>query len=242
MDATKLSTRWLFAPVVGVVTAGALAISGGFTSAQSPTPDATETPGAGETTTPTAEQLPNYDEILAEKLEVSVEELRDARSEAQDDYIDELVEAGVLTDQEAEDLKAWNPGETLRELISEGNLVQIRDFLLTEVAGLFDMEREALEEDLSEGMSLKEIAEEQDISNDEIQTRLQDHVDEVLDMATQNGLLSEEQATDINDFVDRMVNAFFGEDEMTDGMTQDGTDSTPEAGETPAETPTNTTP
>ena len=235
MDASKLSTRWLFAPVAGVVTAGALAISGGLTSAQTPDPGTTETPGTTDSATPTAEQMPNFDEILAENLGVSVEELHDARAEAQDEYIDKLAEEGVITEQEAEDLKAWNPADSFREITEEVNLVEIRDFLLNEIAAHFNIERDALEEDLSEGMTFKEIAEEQNVDTENIRMRFQEQAEQMLDMAVQAELLTEEQAAEIDDLLDRLVNTFLGEedDEMMDGAT----DSTNEADETPTTTP-----
>jgi hypothetical protein len=223
----RFSKRWLFAPL-GAVTAGALVLSGGLSSAQTPDPGETRTPGATATpvTTgtpganqtpadpmaPSAADLPHYDEILAEELDISLDELRDARERAQERYIDELVEADVITEEQAEQLKDWNPVEKIRDALERVNVVALRDFLVVQIAGVYDMDRQELERELSEGKTLKEIAEEQDVDTNEIRTNFQEQADGMLDMAVQSNALTQEQADAISDAIDNVMDAIFDDD------------------------------
>lgn len=245
----RFSKRWLFAPL-GAVTAGALVLSGGLSSAQTPEPGETRTPAAtatpvipgtpGTDQTPTdpmapsSADLPHFDEILAEELDISLEELRDARESAQERYIDELVEAEVITEEEAQQLKDWNPVDKIRDALERVNVVELRDFLVVQIAGVYDMDRQVLERELSEGKSLKEIAEDQDVDTNEIRTNFQRQADSMLGMAVQGNALTQEQADSISEAIDHVTEAIFddGSGNLPDVDTPD-VDTTPESNGTP---------
>ena len=203
------TTRWLALPLVGAIAAGSIILSGSLTSAQTPGPGSTgtPTPEPGATGTPSSSGSgQSYDAILAEELGIGVEELRDAQSNARDRYFNELVESGDLTQAEAADLKASSPGEIAARALDSSELDMLREFALTQVASVMEMEPAELERQLDEGKSLSEIAEEQGISEQDIRNEIQGGVEQLIDLAVQAGLIdgvdAEELKQNARDFLD----------------------------------------
>jgi predicted DNA-binding protein YlxM (UPF0122 family) len=197
--------------VGGIVAASVIFFSGGLTSAQTPEPGATGSTGSTGSTGPTgstAAAAPSYDDLLAEELGVSVDELRAAQATARDRYLDGLVTAGDLTAEQAANLKATSPGDVLGHAMDNG-FGYVRDLLLTELADAMGIDRQALEDGLSEGKSLEQIAQDNGVNADDIKADITSTVDQILNLAQQTGLLSEADAADLREDVQQFIDSAF---------------------------------
>ncbi len=231
MNPGTLGGRWLLLPLGGVVAAAALVFSGGLSSAQTPEPTNTPT----ETPTPVANDYQSYDALLADELGISEAELTDARDNARDAYIDQLVDADVLTQAEADDLKAWLPDQLFDKEIDLAKLAKARSFVITQIADAFDMDRDELEQDLADGMSLKQIAEAQDVTVEDLGTQLRSRIDDMIDFAVGFGVLTEQQGADLSDGVSSILDAIVS-------LAGDDAVAVPDATAGPHGTPTVTAP
>jgi len=164
---------------------------------------------------------------VAEKLGIGEDELRSAMTEAQEDIIDERVAAGDLTAEQGERLKerveekgllgprgGSGIGDRFCDRVFDciGDRIRDRDGRLpTEAAAaVLDMEPEELLDELKDGKTVAEVAEEQGMTVDEFTAALLAEVQQELDALVAEGKLTEEQANTIyeriEENIDRIVN------------------------------------
>jgi hypothetical protein len=108
-----------------------------------------------------------YEEKLAQKLGVTVEQLQAAQKAARDEMIDEAVSAGRITQEQADKLKSGQPGDFrkgAREHI-KGAIVNVFET----AAGILGLSTDEVRAGLQEGKSLNDLAAEQGVSNFEAQ-------------------------------------------------------------------------
>jgi polyhydroxyalkanoate synthesis regulator phasin len=141
------------ATVAGVVVLGA-GIIGGSAQAQ-------------ETEDEDASWHELYQEALAEKLGVTVEELQAAQEEARAQVIDDAVASGRITEEQAERLRNAESGEIRRGLAHGVKHAFVNAF--ETAAEILGLTTEEVREGLADGKSLNDLAEEQGVSNLEAQ-------------------------------------------------------------------------
>lgn len=231
------SARWLLLAAGGVISAGAVLLSGGLSSAQSPTPGAPESSTPSTQGTSTTQDL-SYDEILAEELGISVEELRAAQSNATERYFDQLVASGDLTPEQAASLKTASAAEVIGEAVDNPGFDMVRNFALSQIANFLEMDRGELERQLSEGKSLKQVAEEQGLTEDDIRSELQSRADQLVGMIEQAGLVDSEQATDLRETIQSIIDDAVGEPGGSGTQSDDAGVQSGESTATPAASPT----
>jgi polyhydroxyalkanoate synthesis regulator phasin len=129
-----------------------------------------------------------YLELLAEELDVSVEELKQARQSARNQLIDEAVAAGKLTPEQAEARKdgSAKPSEQHRKI---GRFALNIFGEAAEILGLSGAE---VRSGLKEGKSLADLASEQGVSN--LEEQLGNAIEAKLQQAVDKGNLTQEQA------------------------------------------------
>lgn len=147
---------------------------------------------------------------VAEQLGVEPEELTGALKEAQKNRVDAAVEAGRLTEEQGEELKAriessdspllgFGPGP------GHGHFVHFHD--LDAAASYLGMSEEELRTALGEGQTLAEIAEERDKPIDGLIDTLVAAATEDLDEAVADGRLTEEQKAEILSNLEERITA-----------------------------------
>ncbi len=251
MNPRTRTARWLL-PVGAVIAGGALVLSGGLISAQAPSPtdtpspsntpgstnspDSTPTlvvPGATPESTPGNVQSPpnvkSYDELLADQLGITVEKLRDAETGARDQYFDQLVKSGDLTAEQAASLKASSSDQVITDVVGNNQSGFVRDFVLSQVAKLMNMDSAQLKQELSQGKSLQQIADEQGVTNGDIRSKLESRADQLVNMAKDAGLISSDEASNLNDTIQNIIDKIFG---------SSGSNATPTGTSTPTDTAT----
>ena len=163
---------------------------------------------------------------VAEKLGIGEDELRSAVTEAEQDIIDERVAEGELTAEE---------GEALKERIESGDLLaplrdrlagargrfcdrvfdcihgRMRDHTAEAAATVLGLELEELVDELKDGKTLAEVAEEKGMAVDELTAAMLPEVRQELDAEVAEGKLTEEQADaiygSVEENIDDIVNA-----------------------------------
>jgi polyhydroxyalkanoate synthesis regulator phasin len=108
-----------------------------------------------------------YQEALAEKLGVSVEELQAAQEGAREQVIDDAVASGRITEEQAERLRNAEFGD-IRRGFAGGVRHAIGNTFET-VAELLGLTTDEVREGLADGKSLNDLAAEQGVSNLEAQ-------------------------------------------------------------------------
>lgn len=177
----------MIAAAVAVLGLAAVAVGGAATSAQE---------GDGP--------LGTFLSKVAEKLGVSEDQLKTAIDEARTETIDEAVDEGLLTEEQAERMQEG--GFPFRGRPWHGpRHVHVMDA----AAQVLDMEKEELIEARQDGQSLAEIAEDQGMSAEQFTEALLDQVRPQLDELVADDKLTEEQAERIfqrtEENIDRIV-------------------------------------
>jgi polyhydroxyalkanoate synthesis regulator phasin len=149
------------------------------------------------------ERRQRYLELLAEELDVSVEELKEAKESARNRLIDEAVAAGKLTPEQAESRKEGTvPDEGHRRI------GQFAFDIFREAAEILGLSGAELRAGLKEGKSLADLAAEQGVSD--LEERLANAIEAKLQKAVDNGNLTQEQADrfgeGLTDRLDRIIN------------------------------------
>jgi polyhydroxyalkanoate synthesis regulator phasin len=175
---------------------------------------------------------------VAEKLGIGEDELRSAVTEAEQDIIDEQVAEGKLSEEQGEALKERiESGDLLaplrgrlagprarfcdsvfgciRERVCNGasDCVdgRVRDHTAEAAATVLGLELEELVDELKDGKTLAEVAEEQGMAVDKLTAAMLPEVRQELDALVAEGKLTEEQADAIygrvEENIDRIVNA-----------------------------------
>jgi polyhydroxyalkanoate synthesis regulator phasin len=145
-----------------------------------------------------------YLELLAEELDVSVEELKQARQSARDQLIDEAVAAGKLTPEQAEARKDGNAKPVERR----GKIGRLAVSIFGEAAEILGLSGAEVRAGLKEGKSLADLASEQGVSN--LEDELASAIEAKLEQAVSNGNLTQEQADrmseGLTERLDRIIN------------------------------------
>jgi hypothetical protein len=157
---------------------------------------------------------------VAEKLGIGEDELRSAVTEAEQDIIDERVAEGKLSEEE---------GEALKERIESGDLLaplrdrlagprarfcdrvfdcirgRVRDYTAEAAATVLGLELEELVDELKDGKTLAEVAEEQGMTVDEFTAAMLPEVRQELDALVAEDKLTEEQADAVYERVEENI-------------------------------------
>jgi len=181
-------TKWLIGGVAGLFlgavglglgTAIAVAATSAETPAADPGLEGLGWPGHGF-------GLVDMQALLAEELGISVEELQAAQAAAREAAIQQLVEAGVLTEEQGELAAA---GAALRGYLDRHDLV----------AEALDMTPEALTQSRLDGKTLAEILDDQGLSLSEYQENLAQVRADALAQAVADGVITQDQLDQLQD-------------------------------------------
>ncbi len=173
--------------VVGIATVGVLNAyaqvgspenSGGFQYSQEASAFAHGRGGRG----PTAH--PEMDEYLAQALNITVEELQEAKEKARQAALEQALEDGTLSEEQVEMMEAW---EALRDYID-------RDALMAKALGIDTSE---LEEALADGKRVPELLEEYGVDPEEFSQAMQAAFEEAVQRAVEDGVITQELADQI---------------------------------------------
>jgi polyhydroxyalkanoate synthesis regulator phasin len=145
-----------------------------------------------------------YLELLAEELDVSVEELKQARQSARNQLIDEAVAAGKLTPEHAEARKDGTTDPVERR----GKIGRLALNIFGEAAEILGLSGAEVRAGLKGGKSLADLASEQGVSN--LKQQLANAIEAKLKQAVDKGNLTQEQADRVSegltDRLDRIIN------------------------------------
>lgn len=174
--------KWLIGGVAGLFLAAVglglgTAIAVAATAGESP---AVELADAGLDTLGWPHGLVDMQALLADELGITVEELAAAQQAAREAAVQQLVEAGVLTEEQGELAAA---AAALRSYVNRHDLV----------AEALGMTPEALTQARLDGKTLAEILDDQGLSLSEYQENLAQIREEALDQAVSDGVITQDQ-------------------------------------------------
>ncbi len=163
-----------------------------------------------------AEEEPNkpavsrYEELLAQKLGISVDQLRAAQKAARDQMIDEAVAAGKITAEQAEKLKSLPLGAHPRlRGIGRGVVHAIKD-VLGAAAEVLGISRDDVIQNLRNGQSLADMATAKGLSTDQLKAGITQRVTADIQQAVADGKITQEQADRLKEAlsnnIDRIIN------------------------------------
>jgi len=175
-------TKWLIGGVAGLFLAAVglglgTAIAVASTAGESPSLELAD-PGMDALGWPHG--LVDMQALLAEELGISVEELAAAQQAAREAAIQQLVEAGVLTEEQAE---LANAAADLRSYLDRHDMV----------AEALGMTPEALTEARLDGKTLAEILDDQGLSLSAYQENLASAREDALAQAVADGVITQDQ-------------------------------------------------
>ena len=181
---------------------------------QSVNPSAT--PAAGATTpavNPTG--LKSYDDLLAGRLHVTVDQLRAAEAQARDQYFDQLVGAGILNPSQAAALKASLPGAMFGgALLSALNPAPVKDAILESAANALGMSDAELRSQLDSGKTLNQIAQDHHVDIEQLRSQMDRKAGSLFSQAEALGLLTTDEANNVTDQlqqrIDSLINKTLG--------------------------------
>lgn len=128
-----------------------------------------------------------YHQLLADKLDITLDELQDALLEAHAAAIEQLVDEGVLTEQQAELARA---SAELRAYIDPHSMI-------AEALGL---SVEALEQAREQGKTLSELVEERGLDSETFEQNLAEARELAVAQAVEAGVITQEQADQLEDW------------------------------------------
>jgi hypothetical protein len=123
----------------------------------------------------------DFDALLAEQLNISVDELTDARDHAFEMRIQAGLDSGQLTQEQAELMRARH---ALEGSIDHESLV----------GGALGISVEELQTARQDGKSLSDLITRQGLSTDEFQTKIQAAYEEAVQQAVEDGVITADQA------------------------------------------------
>ena len=138
-------------------------------------------PGLGQPGKPPQDGKIDFDALLADELNISVDELIDAREQARQDGIEQALADGKITEEQLEMMEAR---KALNEYLD-------RDAILEKVLG---MSREELKEAQAEGKRMPEILEELGLEPGDLRDAMQEAFEDALQEAVDDGVIDEDQA------------------------------------------------
>ena len=186
---------------VGVVAIAAIGIGGGVSAQVAPE----DSEGRGQ----------RYRELLAAELGITVEELKTAQTAARDQLIDEALAADEITAEQAERLKALEPGEGIWFGIG-GHM--LGDKVHRAIVSVFEAASEAVDVPVDElrerivgGESLVDIAASKNIDETTLKNDLVAALTDKINQAVANDNLDQEIADmlleNLEAMVERAINA-----------------------------------
>lgn len=122
----------------------------------------------------------DYDALLADVLDITVEELNEARADAKAAALEQAVEEGYITQRQVDLMTAVR---TLRGVIDKGELV----------AEALGISVEELQE-AREGQAIRELLAELNMTPAEVRQAVVEGYEEAVDQAVEDGLITDEQA------------------------------------------------
>ena len=199
--------RWGMGAIGALLATGVVALSvvsfSGAATAQTPVP------GGDDLRT-------RHQELLAQKLGISVDKLTEAQKAVRDQLIDEAVAAGKLTADQAAKLKAGEPGELrgiFREKLGEKR-GDLRDGVKAIVTNVFEaaakvigVDESQLKQDLSSGKSLVDIAGAKGISRDQLKAGMTTELKADIAAALAAGTIDQTMADRLTQALDRRIDA-----------------------------------
>ena len=193
----------------GVVALSVVSISGAV-NAQTPTPKSDD-------------MRTRHQELLAQKLGISVDKLSEAQKAVRDQLLDEAVVAGKLTAEQAAKLKAGEPGE-LRGIFRDKR-GDLRDGVKTIVTNVFEaaakvigIDAAKLEAGLSSGQSLAEVAAANGVSRDQLKSGISTELRADIASALAAGTIDQARADRLTQALDQRIDA------VIDGSPREGLD------------------
>ncbi len=180
----------------------------------------------------TAEDRPadHYLELLADNLGVTVEELEAALSQSHIDLINEKVDDGTITEEDAAEIidriesgegRLFPPFGGGQHGGRHGNFHRLYGMIVANSAEVLDMEIEVLKEELHAGNSLADIATAQGVDVEQFKADLLHAIAADLDEKVADGAITQETAdrilAKITESIDRIVEKVPGEDDRPFG-------------------------
>jgi hypothetical protein len=165
----------------------ALIAGGGIAGAEDP-------PGARA-----RERLAKFDEIMAQRLGISVEQLRGNRQAAFQQMIDQAVKEGRLTTEQAAKIKERDHpvAGALRHRRGGGRLIGSLRRVFEVAAQTIGIPPAELRAALGDGKSLAQVAADEKVSRDQLKNGILAGVQGELPKAVANGTITQEQSTKV---------------------------------------------
>jgi polyhydroxyalkanoate synthesis regulator phasin len=183
----------------GVVTFGVISIGRGNASAQAGPFDFDAVfggVGAVAFAGPGEMRGERFNELLAQKLGITVEQLEAAEKAARDQLIDEAVAEGRLTAEQGAKLKSMELGALRGPFLGKvgPGIVSALKNVFTAAAEVIGITNEQLKTELQSGKSLADIAESHNVDRDDLVDGIVDSIEGEIAQAVSNGRMTQEQA------------------------------------------------
>lgn len=177
-------------------------------------------PGDSASAQENQDKRDRYEQALAAKLGISVDQLDAAQKAARDQLIDDAVAAGKLTQDQADKLKSIEPGDrgALRGKIGRGAVAVVKN-VFQAAAEAIGVSPEDLKTGLRSGQSLTDIAQAKGIDRATLKSKMTDILSQDITDAENAGKITSEQADRLNQALDAHI------DQVIDhkgGMPADG--------------------
>ena len=132
-----------------------------------------------------------YQELLAQQLGISVEQLQTAQRAARDQLLDAAVAEGRLTAEQAEKLKSLPVGAGLRIRHRIGHAIR---GAITAAAEFLGLTTDEVRQGLEDGKSLADLATEQGKDVEGLKNAIKTDIETDIDAAVQSGKITQERA------------------------------------------------
>ena len=138
-------------------------------------------PGFGQPGKPPQDGQIDFEALLADELNISVDELKEAREEARQAGLEQALEDGKITEEQLEMMEAR---KALNEYLD-------RESIMEEALG---MSIEELEAARADGKRMPEILEELGLEPGDLRDAVQEALEDALQDAVDDGVIDEDQA------------------------------------------------
>jgi membrane peptidoglycan carboxypeptidase len=151
------------------------------------------------------ERRAQYEQMLAQELGISVDQLKDAQLDARNAVIDQALANGAITAEQAEKMKNTAPGE-LRRHAGKAIRHAAAD-VFAAAAKTIGISTDELKQQLSQGQSLAGVAANHNVSRDQLKAGIMTEVNAQLQTAVANSNLTQEQADKLADGVSQRLDS-----------------------------------
>lgn len=157
-----------------------------------------------------------YQQDLANRLNVSVSTLQQDSKSAREDVLAQLVKDGKLTQSQADSIKqrienhqaCTGNGHVYSRFVTRQFLQKYRSDIATQVAQGLHLSADQLTSQLKAGKSLSQIASAQNVSTSQLQTIVTNAIKGSLSKAISAGDLTQTQANNFTQFLQKHPHAF----------------------------------